>query len=223
MTSYPTTDPKLWRREPHGTYYALWQQDGKTCKKALIPPGYTRATKDKIVAKRLLANFKRDLYSEKIKITHKGEMPRKPLAEACREFLEEVTIGKRPKTRELYQSYMDFLLEIFGDITCNQIDSTILYKFQLACFKKGLQPNTINNRVRTVKTFLKWATRNKYVSGIDLDDTPKKLPVEEVHRHLTRDEIKKIFSNLTNLQIYDFFLCDCHGGATCRGNLEIVL
>ncbi len=67
--------PYLWRHPKYGSYYAIWQEDGKTRRIALRPGNASRATKDQKIAKGLLRQFIYELFGGRVKSTQKEYDP----------------------------------------------------------------------------------------------------------------------------------------------------
>jgi len=197
----------LWQDPKYKTYYAQWQENGKTRRKALCLPGQGKATKDKRLAKKLFNNFHRDLISGKIKPISDGI--KISFYKFIDEFLAYAETRTEDSTLTLYSVALNKAKASWGDIPLNHITTRHLDSFIADLTKSDLKPATVNKNYRHVKASLKQAIKWQYMNPILF---PKPLKEKKEARFLTIDDLKSLMGAIDDKEFYDFCLFSVYTG-----------
>lgn len=117
------------------------------------------------------------------------------------EYREYLKIHKRPNTlknfNSLYKHLKTYEKKKRFKLTFDKIDHRFYDKFINYLIKDlGLTDNTVDDKIKTIKTFLYWATRQNYNKRLDFKDF-KRCKRDAEFIYLTEEELFKILD-------YDF-------------------
>lgn len=197
--------PYLWQDPKYKTFYAIWQENGKTRRQALRPANTTRGTKDRKVAKRLLIQFTRDLFSGKVRPLHKETDYEITFFEFCEEFIAHKE-GEQlsDDTIRLYNDALEKAKLVIRDIPVKRITARMLDKVVETMSRAGLVAPSVNKNLRHLKPAIKKAIKWKYLAGFDLeDDFPGFLDEKKKDRYLTIDQLRQLFEVITDPEFAD--------------------
>ncbi len=179
-----------------GSYYIEWYVDGKRRRESVGKnPSEAFAA-----AERKAQILKNQALG--IEIVAEDEQGRTSLAEACREFLEEIRQQKRPKTHAQYKTALGYFRESCGEKQLRSIERRDLIKFMGFLADKDLARRTMWNKVQVVVTMLK---ANGITGIIRMRDWPRYTEAEpEV---FTVEEIEKFLAkcNPWKRVLFEFF------------------
>ena len=192
----------LWQDPKYGTFYVLYQQNGKSHRKALCPAGSKRGTKDKRTAKRLLNQFQRDLIAGKVKGIKSA--PGNLFFEYCDKFLHHVDQTKTASTYRLYSVALDKAKASWGNIPLSMITRRHVDSLIADMVRAGLSIPTVNKNFRHIKGALNTAYDWELIkTPIRF---PKQIKEQKQIRFLSSDELRKLLSTITDPEFSDFCL-----------------
>lgn len=198
--AYPTM-PKLWKRPANGTYYAVWQEGGKQRKRSL-------KTSERRIAARLFKAFKRDIILKKVAPI--GARLQVSLSEFRDEYLAHIEHTLSPSTYECYETAFNKAIACWGDIPVGHITSRHIDKYIEDIRHSGLSRATVNKNRRHLKAALKKAYEWEYLKA------PIRfyagLKEEERVRYLTKPQLGKILSKISDAEFYDVVLLAVYTG-----------
>ena len=191
---------RLWKHN-NGTFYALWMQDGKQRQKSL-------KTKDKALALKLHAHFRRQLIAGKIKDITLG--PRVSFFSFIEEALCHYETVAEKSTYQLYSVALDRARRSWGDLHLSQISSRHFDQFVSDLIHDGLKTATVNKYLRHIKAAINLAYRWEYIKNPP--KFPKELKERKQLRYLTGKELLKIVQHIDDPEIADFCLFSAFTG-----------
>ena len=198
--AWPTM-PKLWKRPSNGHYYVVFQEAGRSRKKAL-------KTKEHRIAVSLFNAFRQDLIRKKIAPI--GGRLKVTISAFRDEFLAHIETDLAPSTYECYETALDKAIASWGDMPLGHITTRHIDKYTQGLSRSGLKAPTVNKNRR----HLKGALNKAY--GWDYLKAPVKFPgpikEEERVRFLSKQELGKILSKISDPEFYDVVLLAAYTG-----------
>ncbi len=198
--SFPTM-PKLWKRPDTGFFYAVWQETGNQRKRSLN-------TKEHRTAVKLFNAFKRDIILKKVSPI--GGRLQVNLSAFRDEFLAHIETTLAPSTYECYETALDKAVSCWGDLLLGNITSKHIDRLTQDMVRSGLKPATVNKNRRHLKGALSKAHEWEYMRA-PVRFSPA-IKEEDRVRFLTKRELGKILSKISDPEFYDVVLLAAYTG-----------
>jgi integrase/recombinase XerD len=196
-------------RKMRGKYYIRLRLSGK--KEKVFPT----LTGDERLAKARLKEFEKDEWKVRAGLLAESELEEIKMAEAEKRFIAYCkNKGLRPETITSYELALDDLEQVFPlSYPIKKLSTERISEFREKLLKQKqkhkkdkklkLSHNTVNIRLRSIRAFLAWLVREKYLQNmpevelLKVDTTTPKF--------LTPDELKQIYDLCENEVLLSIF------------------
>ena len=190
-------------------YYVYWYEQGKHHSKAISP-----SAKD---AEKWAANLTLRLYRQKNGIPVRFY----PFSEFVKEYIEEYTLYKKPRTQLRDKSVLKTFIKMFPDIEyVKDFDDLILKQYISRRLSLGKEKATINRELGILKNMQKVAYEKKYLEK-NLSLKTKFLDIDNnIDKYIiTNEETQYIFEHINEPLKTAFVLgltCGMRVGEACH-------
>jgi integrase/recombinase XerD len=183
---------------PEGAYYLEWREGSKRIRLSVGKDAQDAATK------RQRKEAELNAINNGVSVLPENGNGQRSLAATVAEYLEEIKLGKKPKTYAAYSTALGYFTESCRKLNLEEVDRKDLLKFSAFLRdEKGQSPRSVYNKFENVMTFLK----AQGIRGlVDKNDWPRF--VEEEPEVYEREELDKLFKACSTEERlwYEFFL-----------------
>jgi integrase/recombinase XerD len=185
-------------RHPEGAYYLEWREGAKRVRLSVGKDAQDAATR------RLRKEAELNAINNGVSVLPENGNGQRSLAATIADYLDDVKLGKKPKTLAAYRTALTYFTESCRKMNLEEIDRKDLLKFSAFLRdEKDQSPRSVYNKFENVMTFLK----AQGIRGlVDKNDWPRF--VEEEPEVYEKEELDKLFKacDAEERLWYEFFL-----------------